>query len=168
MATGKTPSTPPAAANSDEIRTVREGWVHEDNLLVQRVTWLALFNSFLLAAVASAWDKEGNPAPVKPFIIGICVCGLVVSVSAWIPLCFSVQVMRDIRTWWEDHIIYAKVATPTTPPLIYSSKTWREKLQPWHVLPPVAVVGWVSLLFFVAPELGRALGVLIRTVFRYR
>jgi hypothetical protein len=126
-----------------------EMWRHEDTLMNQRVTWLAIFNTFLVNALAMSWTK-GSPHGLR---IGVSVCGLVVSVAALIGLAFSWKAMKDLDRWWKTNV---KGAIRDLLPCetlkgfdadgSFYELIWY--LSPWFVLPFVSIAGWIVALVF--------------------
>jgi len=128
--------------------TVRDMIRRENELMNQRMQWMAAFNGLLFAALGFAWDK-----PDVRFLTTIfSLLGVSASFLNGIALIFTSNAQRRLLTWWHSN----KSKTYTGPGVMgcepLDKKMYSLYVTPWITLAFVFTVGWLAILIFVLRE----------------
>jgi len=152
MENGQTQTSMHAAAailrESDFYEAARRRIEHEDNLNVNRLSWLMASQSFLFSAYAVVVNGLVVTAPVQSLYQGqqevifrmIPMLGLVSCVSIYIGVIGGVVALRKLRKMVESNL-----SDDSRPSLIGTLHTrWLGLVAPM-VLPPAFIVAWMIL-----------------------
>lgn len=133
---------------------------HEHDLISQRMTWLMTVNGFLLAAYAvviSGSLGQRFPSALTAAVIGISTLGAIANASCFFSNYWASRALREATQALHqmsaegllpvDYRAYLRLygSDPRNPPTSFSM--WRPPsniLHPWHLLPVVFLVAFVS------------------------
>jgi hypothetical protein len=128
--------------NSDYAADIRRMIQHENELVNNRITWMATSNGLLFTALGFSWGKSTVLAYALA-VLGIAVCA-----SAFASLSIAAEAVKHLnQLWLEKLIVEADV-----PPVIgqETSSRWLRLLLPWNSLPVMFAVGWVGICVITA------------------
>ena len=121
---------------------IRDLIKHENELVNQRIGWLAQLQGLLFAALAFAWDK----APL-PLTLLLSLVGILTAVSVRTALVHYSPTVQDLNTWWKKHRPDSMADAPyvigSDNPHKPGSFTWR--LRPWRALPFIFGGAWLGV-----------------------
>lgn len=127
---------------------VRDMIKSENELMNQRMQWMAAFNGLLFAALGFAWDKPG----VKFLTTVFSLLGVSASFLNGIALIFTSNAQRRLLAWWHSN----KSKNYTGPGVMgcepLDKKMYSFYVTPWITLAFVFTVGWLAILLFVLQE----------------
>jgi hypothetical protein len=127
---------------------VRDMIRSENELMNQRMQWMAAFNGLLFAALGFAWDKPG----VKYLTTVFSLLGVSASFLNGIALIFTSNAQRRLLAWWHSN----KSKNYTGPGVMgcepLDKKMYSFYVTPWITLAFVFTVGWLAILLFVLQE----------------
>lgn len=133
-------------ANSKIIRNMIE---HENNLVAQRVSWMATIEGLLFAALTFAWKDDS----ARELIPALCFFGFIVALVTIINICFAIKATTRLICWYQKHNDN-KVITQLPPVIgldIYPNDDGYYKyVSPSTVLVSVFLFGWLWI-YHVSP-----------------
>ena len=120
---------------------IRELIKHENDLVNQRLTWLAQTQALLFAALGFSWKQ----APMMLTLL-IAFVGLATTLSIGSAIALYSPTVRGLAQWWEknrpsDYPDGPHVIGLWSPPTGY-----RRLLRPWLALPWIFGVAWIGVL----------------------
>ena len=135
----------PIAADKDYETVLREMITQEDELVNERMLWMAAFNGLLFAALGFAWGK-----PETQFILTVfAVLGVLASLLNVLSLSFASMAQRRLLQWWDEN----KPEGYNGPGVMGQHPLDRKKLSlyitPWVLLAIAFAAGWVAILLDV-------------------
>lgn len=134
--------------NQDENNKIIRGMIeHENTLLNHRINWLVTIQGLLFAGLGFTWDKSDARGLVSIF----CMLAILVSCSAMISFFLATKAMNDLLLWWDNYKVQNNYSGPDVKGLRSSQYKWFRRLSflyPWHALPIIFILAWLSVLFF--------------------
>ncbi len=122
---------------------VRGMITNEDQLVNNRMVWMAAFNGLLFAALGFAWEKSGTDFLLKV----ICVLGILSSLLNGIAVEMACFAQRRVLLWWHSNKPpdYAGPGVMGSEPL--DSRLYSIYFSPWFLLCMSFMVSWAAILF---------------------
>lgn len=85
-------------SNLDDFKAIREKWVHEDNVINHRLTWLILSQAMLMAAYGWSIGSTGSAAmKTQKLLIVIPFFGILFAVAIGLSVIAAVIAQNSLR-----------------------------------------------------------------------
>ena len=123
--------------------TVRSMIQFENQLINNRITWMATLQGLLFASLGFAWGKNNTESLITVF----CILGIAISLVSLTGLIGSTTALEQLREWW----IKNKPEDYQGPDVIGLSPLFESKIlcyiTPWNAFPLLFTFCWVALLW---------------------
>jgi hypothetical protein len=127
----------------------REMIRHEDEVINNRVGWMATLNGLLFTAVGFLWDKPSS----RGVIFWLCVVGFVITLCAAVALHGATKAMSRIRKWWDARVAaeWPNYDGPGIIGLIAPGggrfDFMADWFGPWDAMSWILLVGWIAVAY---------------------
>ena len=128
--------------NEEFAAIIRSMIEHENQLINHRLTWLAAFQGFLVAAVGFAASEAKLDGTILVYLI--CALGFVIALSTAKTLWASQRAIKSLLEQWNERL--AGNPVHDGPRVIGSpGPSALQWMKPWYVFPWAMMVFWVVL-----------------------
>jgi hypothetical protein len=125
----------------DEI--IRSMIQFENQLINNRMNWMAAFQGLLFASLGFAWGKNDT----KSLITIFCILGIAIALTSLAGLIGATTAMDQLRELWLENkpADYQGPDVMGLPPIVKSKIL--HYLTPWNAFPLILTCGWGAILW---------------------
>ena len=131
------------------VDEARSDWLHEDNLMNHRITWLLAMNGLLLTTLGLLYGKPG----AFTILLLVSSVGLVTSVSIGLAVWVSIRKIHSLAEYRDDlmklraeHSVLPERKVKPIPRVVRRAL---KILYPWRAIPALSVVIWASAVVWL-------------------
>src|SRR5208283_3026898 len=80
----------------DEYKAIREKWIHEDNVINHRITWLIVSQSMLLAVYG--WSLTDQQSKTQKLVLLVPIFGMIFTIAIGISVLAAILAQHHLTT----------------------------------------------------------------------